>query len=288
MAENWTTLRVLEWTTGRFAQAGFDSARLEAQVLLAHALACDRVALYMLYDKPLGEEELALYRGLIRRRLAGEPVAYLTGTQEFWSLPFTVDRRVLIPRHDSETMIEVVGDHTAADAALRIADICTGSGVLAITSLAERAKASAVATDNSEDALAVARHNAATHAVLDRLELRQGDMLAALADGERFDVIVSNPPYIPTGDIDNLSAEVRHEPRVALDGGSDGLTFVRALVDGAHAHLSPGGLLAIEHGFDQDDAVRGLMDATDRYEPAQTRADLAGQPRITWTRRRAD
>lgn len=287
MAENWTTLRVLEWTTGRFAQAGFDSARLEAQVLLAHVLECDRVALYMQYDKPLGEPELAAYRALIRRRLAGEPVAYLTGRQEFWSLPFEVDQRVLIPRHDSETMIEIVRDNTQSDAALCLADICTGSGALAITLLRERANATAVATDNSDDALAVARHNAEANGVLERIELRCGDMLAALAADERFDVIVSNPPYIPSGDIDGLSAEVRHEPRAALDGGADGLDFVRTLIEGAHLHLSPGGLLAIEHGYDQAGAVRELIDATARYEPARTRDDLAGQPRITWTRRAA-
>ncbi len=288
MSEQWTTLRVLEWTTGRFSKAGIDSARLEAQVLLSHVLDCDRVALYTQFDQPLGEPELASYRALIRRRLDGEPVAYLVGEQEFWSLPFNVDKRVLIPRRDSETMIELVRDETTdASATLRIADVCTGSGVLAITLLSELANASAVATDNSADALAVATANAERHKVSERLELRQGDMLGALQAGERFDILVSNPPYIPSGDIAGLSKGVRHEPAMALDGGSDGLDFVRRLASAAHAHLSSGGLLAIEHGFDQGPAVRQLIDDTARFEPAQTRNDLAGQPRISWSRTRA-
>src|SRR5690606_35254694 len=248
VSETWTTLKVLEWTTERFARAGIDSPRLEAQILLAHALSCQRVQLYTAFDKPLGAGELATYRELVKRRLAGEPVAYLVGEQEFWSLPFRVDASVLIPRHDTETLIEVVLDEVGSRgeraAALRIADIATGSGAIAVTLAKELGAAAVVATDVSAQAAAVAASNAARHGVADRVDVRVGDALEPLAGEAPFDVLVSNPPYVPSGDIAGLAAEVRAEPRLALDGGADGLTVLRRLVSGAGRHLAPGGLLA--------------------------------------------
>lgn len=285
MTQEWTTLRVLQWTTGRFTKAGIETARLEAQVLLAHALQCDRVALYMQYDKPLVESELTAYHALIRRRLDGEPVAYLTGEQEFWSLPFHVDKRVLIPRRDTETVIELVRDETQRNTAVRIADIATGSGVLAITLLHELPNSTAIATDTSDEALAVAKQNAERNEVAARIDLRQGDLLAALGNADQVDVLVSNPPYIASADIDGLSAEVRHEPRIALDGGDDGLHALRAIIAAAHKHIASGGLLVLEHGHDQADAVRDLIDASGSFKSVQTRNDLAGNPRVTWARR---
>ena len=285
MSEVWTPLRLLEWTTRRFAGAGIDSPRLAAQILLAHALGIDRVQLYVQHDKPLGPDELGRYRELVRRRLAGEPVAYLTGGQEFWSLPLAVDPRVLVPRRDTETLVELILDEVDRAAALRIADLGTGSGAIALALARELPQARLVATDRSADALAVAQGNAARLGLADRVELREGDLYAALAAGERFDVVASNPPYVASGDIDRLAPEVRHEPRAALDGGPDGLDHLRRLVAGAAAHLvSPGGLLALEHGFDQGPAVRAEVDATAAFQPAATRADLAGQPRVTWAR----
>lgn len=285
MAENWTTLKVLEWTTSRFQRAGIEPARLEAQVLLAHTLACDRVRLYMNFDRPLHPDELAAYRQLIQRRLAGEPMAYLTGEQEFWSLSFRVTPDVLIPRRDTEIAIEVVLDAVPDRAApLRIADVATGSGVLAVTLARELGQATVVATDLSEAAAAVARDNAARLGVADRLEVRLGDLLAPLA-GEVFDILVSNPPYVRSPEIAGLAREVRCEPRLALDGGADGLVCMRRIVAGAAAHLVPGGLLALEHGFDQDADVRAIIDATGAFAPAQTRRDLGDNPRITFARR---
>ena len=285
--ETWTPLRVLEWTTRRLTAAGVDGARLEAQVLLAHALACDRVALYLMFDKPLAADELARYRDLVKRRLAGEPVAYLVGHQEFWSLDLVVDPRVLIPRRDIETVVELVLDAVPDRAApLAVADVATGAGPLALALARELRAARVVATDLSEDALAVARGNAERLGLADRIDFLQGDLLAALPDGESFDVLVSNPPYVPSATIAGLSPEVRREPRGALDGGHDGLDLLRRLVDGAARHLSPGGLLALEHGFDQAAAVRGLLDDTGQFEAAATRADLGGQPRVTHARRR--
>ncbi len=284
MSEVWTPLRLLEWTTRRFADAAIDSPRLAAQILLAHALGIDRVQLYVQHDKPLGPDELGRYRELVKRRLAGEPVAYLTGRQEFWSLPLAVDARVLVPRRDTETLVEAVLDQVDRTAALAIADIGTGSGAIALALARELRAARVVATDRSADALAVARENAQRLALAERVELREGDLLAALAAGERFDVIAANPPYVPSADIDRLAREVRREPRAALDGGPDGLDALRRLVAGAAAHLVPGGLLALEHGFDQDAAVRALLDATGAFQPAATRSDMGGQPRVTSAR----
>lgn len=283
---SWTTAAVLDWTTKRFAEAGIDAARLEAQVLLAHALGCTRVQLYTGFDRPLDEDELARARGLIKRRLAGEPVAYLVGTQEFWSLSFAVDERVLVPRHDTETVIQVVLDQVGErQAPWRVLDVCTDSGVLAVTLARELAAARVVATELSPAAAEVARANAARLGVADRVEVREGDLLASVA-GEVFDVVVANPPYIATAVIATLDREVQREPRQALDGGVDGLDLLRRLVVAAPDHVAPGGLLVLEHGHDQGEAVRALCDATGGFAPAATVRDLGKQPRVTWARRR--
>lgn len=287
MSEPWTPLRLLDWTTRRFADAGIDSPRLAAQILLAHALGIDRVQLYVQHDKPLGPDELGRYRELVKRRLAGEPVAYLTGHQEFWSTPLAVDARVLVPRRDTETLVEVVLDQVDRSAALVIADIGTGSGAIALALARELPRAQVVATDRSAEALAVARANADRLQLSDRVSFREGDLFAALAAGEHFDVIAANPPYIASAEIERLSPEVRREPRAALDGGPDGLDVLRRLVAGVAAHLvAPGGLVALEHGFDQGAQVRALIDATGAFQPAATRSDMGGQPRVTFARAR--
>jgi len=275
----WTTLSVLSWTASRFAERGLPSARLDAEVLLAHVLKTNRVALYTGFDKPLEEPELARYRELIKRRLAGEPVAYLIGEQEFWSLPLAVDARVLIPRRDTETLVEV-GKRAGGR---RIADVATGSGAVALALATELPEATVVATDVSEEALAVARANVARHGLDGRVELRAGDLVQPLA-AESFDLIVSNPPYVRTGDLAGLSAEVRREPRRALDGGADGLDILRRLVASARDRLAEGGTLAVEHGFDQGPAVRALFTAAG-YLDVKTTPDLAALERVTEGRR---
>jgi release factor glutamine methyltransferase len=272
----WTTLEVLNWTQKKFADKGIPSPRLEAEVLLAHVLGATRVALYTGFDKPLEEPELAGYRELIRRRLAGEPVAYLVGEQEFWSLPLAVDPRVLIPRRDTETLVEVA--LRLGKTARRVADIGTGSGAVALALAKELPAAEVVATDASEGALAVARANAERNGLAARVRLVAGDLTGPL-DGV-FELIVSNPPYVPRGQLPRLAPEVQREPRAALDGGPDGLDVLRRLIPAARAHLAPGGWLAVEHGHDQGAAVRALFIAAGYADVATTR-DLAGNERVT-------
>lgn len=279
----WTTLKALDWTAGRLARAGIESARLEAQVLLAHALGCNRVTLYTNFDKPLGPDELGRYRALIQRRLGGEPVAYLVGEKEFWSRPFAVTADVLVPRADTETLIAAVLDRRDALPPGAIADIGTGSGVIAVTLALELGRP-AIATDASPAAAEVARQNAAALAA--EVEVRIGDLLEPLAGEPPLAVLAANLPYIPAAEIDGLQLEVRREPRQALDGGPDGLDQIRALVAGAPAALASRGLLALEHAEDQGAAVRALIDETGAFEPAETLRDLGDRDRVTAAVRR--
>ncbi len=281
----WTTAAVLEWTTKRFTDAKIGAARLEAQVLLAHALGCTRVQLYTGFDRPLAEAELTAARELIKRRLAGEPLAYLVREQEFWSLPFTVDPSVLIPRHDTETVVSVVLDRVGERATeRRILDLCTGAGPLAVALARELPGARVLATDVSPAAAALARTNAARNGVGERVEVAEGDLWAAVGD-RSFDVVVSNPPYIATGELAGLDREVQREPRLALDGGADGLALFRRLIAELPAHVVADGLVAFEHGHDQGEGVRVLLDATGAFTPAATERDLAKLQRVTWSRR---
>jgi release factor glutamine methyltransferase len=237
-----------------------------------------RIELYAHFDRPLAAAELASYRELVSRRLAGQSVAYLLGHKEFWSLDLLVDPRVLVPRPDSETLIEEALDRLAGPGAgLRIADVGTGSGALALALAKERPEAQVFATDISPDALAVARANA------ERLSLTvtflEGDLDQPLVSAGRFDLIVANLPYIPSADIDGLAADVRSEPRLALDGGADGLALVRRLVATAPELLQPEGCLALEVGAGQASAVEELLGATG-FAGVRSRRDLAGIERV--------
>jgi len=276
----WTTLAVLDWTSQRFTEAGIDSARLEAQLLLAHVLGCSRMQLYTGFDRPLGDDELAGYRALIKRRLGGEPVAYLLGEQELWGLPFFVDASVLIPRPDTETVIEVARALRPDRAApCRVLDLCTGSGAIAISIAKELTGARVIATDVSPEAVAIARRNADRNAVADRVDIRLGDLFAPVI-GERFDLIVSNPPYIASSVIPTLSREVQREPRLALDGGADGLVFYDRICAVASEYLPPGGALVVEHGFDQAEAVAARFVAAG-FAAVELIYDLGKNPRVT-------
>jgi release factor glutamine methyltransferase len=281
VTQTWTPLSVLDWTAKRFADAGVAGARLEAQLLLAHVLGCSRVQLYTGFDKPLQEPELARYRELIKRRLAGEPLAYLVAEQEFWGLPFHVDASVLVPRPDTETVIEVArGARADRAAACRVLDLCTGSGAIAVALARELPAAHVIATEISPDAAVLARKNAERNGVAERVEVRLGDLWAPVA-GERFDLVAANPPYIATGVIGTLSPEVRREPRLALDGGADGLAFYDRICAAARDHLAPGGALVVEHGFDQAEAVHARFAAAGMRDVTLVH-DLGKNPRVTW------
>ena len=274
--EPWTTLKLLEWTQGYFAQKGVDAPRLTAEVLLAHALGCDRVRLYLDFDKPLGELELATYRELVRRRAEREPTAYLVGEKEFYGRRFRVDPRVLVPRPETELVLEAA--LSALPAGGRALDLCTGSGALGVSLALERPGAQVVATDLSAEALEVARDNA-TRLGAAGVTFLAGDLYGPVAPGHPFDVIVSNPPYVPRGELDTLPPEVRREPRLALDGGEDGLAISRRIAAGAPSRLRPGGALVLEMHESHLDALPAICLGCG-FARAEARRDLAGLPRL--------
>ena len=274
--ETWTTLKVLTWTKEFLAGKGVENARLEAEWLLCAATGLDRVGLYLNFEKPLNEDELARYRAMVTRRGRREPLQHILGSQEFCGLEFEVTPDVLIPRYDTETLV-----HEALrrmpDAA-SVLDIGTGSGCIAIA-LAHRLPAAKVtAVDISGAALAVARRNADSNSVA--IEFLQGSLCEPVA-GRHFDLIVSNPPYIPSRDMDILEPEVRDfDPRGALDGGADGLDIYRALIPSAYSCLHAGGWLLVEVGAGQDqDVIQLFSDASGYAEPI-TAIDPGGIIRV--------
>jgi release factor glutamine methyltransferase len=277
MAETWTPLKLIAWTQEFFAKKGVDAPRLTAELLLAQALSCDRVRLYLDFDKPVGEAELAAFRELVRRRADGEPTAYLLGRREFFGHPFLVDARVLVPRPETELLVEAALAALPAEGSAL--DLCTGSGAIALSLSLGRPGARILATDVSADALAVARENAARLGAAG-VAFAEGDLWAAVpAEAGPFDVIASNPPYVPTRELAGLSREVRREPRLALDGGPDGLDLVRRIVAGAPARLAPGGTLLVELHETHAGELPPLCLAAG-FARAAVRRDLAGLPRL--------
>ena len=280
-SENWTVRKILTWTTQHFEKRGVDAPRLTTEVLLAHTLKTSRVRLYVDLDRPLEKTELAAFRALIERRMAGEPTQYLTGVREFYNRPFKVDPRVLIPRPETELLVEAALHKLPKDGPGAALDVCTGSGCIAISLAAERPQATVLATDLSPDACALARENAQALKVEDRVTVLQGNLYAPLPPDTLFDVVVSNPPYIASGEIPTLSAEVRREPHMALDGGADGLVLIRKVIEGARRVLKPGGLLAMEIGETQGDAVKKLLQAAG-YDDARVEKDLERRDRLAF------
>jgi release factor glutamine methyltransferase len=276
----WTILRVLTWTADRFTRAGFGSSRLDAELLLGHALGVERIQLYTQHDKPLGAVELEAIRALVRRRLAREPVAYLTGKKEFWSLELQVSAAVLIPRPETELLVEIALRLARRSSATTIVDVGTGSGAIALALAKELPAVTVLGLDRSLEALEVARGNGARLGL--PLALREGDLLDALPDDLVPDLIVANLPYIARGELASLAPEIREwEPRLALDGGEDGLDAIRRLIPEAALRLRPGGALALEHGSGQAPAVRELLEAAGFVDVCVER-DLAGLERVTW------
>ena len=253
------------------------SARLDAEVLLAHALDAPRTRLFGWPDDPVAESQAAHYRELIARRADGEPVAYLTGTREFWSLSLEVTHETLIPRPETERLVEVALALIPDQEPLLIADLGTGSGAVAAAIASERPACRVVATDICARALEVAGRNI-SRLWLDNVSLRQGDWCQALA-GERFALIVANPPYVASADTHLTSGDVRFEPRLALSAGDDGQDAIRRIVACTAAHLLPDAALALEHGHDQGAAVQALFHRH-AYRDVRGYADLNGNDRV--------
>lgn len=280
-----TVAEVLQTATARLTASEVDSPRLDAEILLAHVLGWRRLTLYVESEKILPLEKILRFNELISRRLEKIPVAYLTGTREFMGLSFAVNEHVLIPRPDTEILTEGVGEFLRGlgKASVLFADIGTGSGAICVSILKFVKCARACAVDISAEALATAQLNAAKFHVDDQAEFFCGDLFAPLT-GKIFDAVISNPPYIPTGDLPSLQAEVTHEPRLALDGGTDGLNFYRRIIFDAPNFLTAGGLLAVEVGINQSTAVKNLLATDGRFAPAETWRDLSGIERVVAAR----
>jgi release factor glutamine methyltransferase len=276
----WTILEMLRWTAEYLAGKGFDESRLNAELLLSGALGVRRLDLYLQFDRPLTDEEIAEFRGRLLRRARSEPLQYIAGHADFREIRLHVDRRVLIPRPETELLVGEVLTWSRDRSGLSVLDVGTGSGAIALSLAVEGSFDRIVATDLSEDALAVARRNLEEIAPGTPVELLAGGTYQAVR-GERFDVIVSNPPYIGEHERDDLDVEVRDwEPSTALFSGSDGLDMIRDLVEGAEEHLRPRGLLALEIGAAQGAAVCRMIRETGHFaEPALIR-DLSGRERM--------
>jgi release factor glutamine methyltransferase len=290
----WTVRRILDWTRDFFTRKGVFQPRLSAEELLAHVLAAPRIKLFLNYDRPLSPAELSAYRELVRRAADEEPIAYLTGRKHFFNLEFEVTRDVLIPRPDTETLVEDVLQTARIAAGLeapRVLDLCTGSGCIA-AALAHNLKGAIVlATDISPAAVAVARRNIERLGLAGRVMVEEGDLyepLTRVVDARPFDLIVANPPYIPSMQLESLDRSVRdYEPMAALDGGLDGLTLHRRILQGAGARLVPGGRVYLEIGFDQGEAaLKAASACRETFESPRLLKDFGGRDRVLALRKK--
>ncbi len=276
-------------------QAGIETARLDAECLVAAGLGCPRWRLILEPNRRLSPEEFGRILRLLQRRERREPLAYVLGVREFWSLPMAVSAGVLVPRPETETLVEAAlaawGEMRGAsrEGGATIVELCTGSGAVAIALAKELPAARLLATDVSWRALRVARANAARHGVAERIEFLRGDLWRAVngqAPAGSVDLVVANPPYIRSPELATLMPEVQWEPRLALDGGADGLRVLRAIVASSPDRIRPGGFLLLEIGAEQAEAVGALLAASGRFGPPRVLPDLAGRPRVVVARRR--
>lgn len=294
--EPWTPILLTRWSGEYLGSKGIGQGRLDAELLLAHVLQVSRLDLYLQHDRPLRPDELQTFKTLLKRRAAREPLQYVLGTTAFRELELVTDSRALIPRPETEVLVGEVlnwiqerrgaslpdpglpGEESMMPTAL---DVGTGSGAIALSLLHEGPFGHVVATDPSSDALALARENASRLGLTERLDLREGSLLTTLGADERFDVVVSNPPYVPEGDMAGLQEEIKHwEPHVALFAGPEGLDVLLALVRDAPSCLKPGGLLALEVGVGQARAVARSMEESTRFQEIRTIKDLAAKERV--------
>lgn len=274
---------VLKTAIIRLDAENIDSPRLDAEILLAHVINCRRLTLYVDSEKILPLQSVFRFNELINRRIEGFPVAYIIGNKDFMGLNFAVNQNVLIPRPDTEILTEFVGEYLRVlNTDVNFLDLGTGSGAIAISILKFVKNARATAVDISEDALNVAKFNSVKFHVEDRINFLLGDLFSPVTG--KFDAIVSNPPYIPTAELETLQKEVKTEPQIALDGGKDGLNFYRRIISDAPRFLSDGGLLAVEIGINQASAVKNLFEAA-KFIDIEVLKDLAGIERVVFGRK---
>jgi release factor glutamine methyltransferase len=279
-SDEWTVRRIIEWTTAHLKKHGSDTPRLDTEILLAQARGCRRIELYTRFDDVLSEKERTTMRDLVRRRAQSEPVAYLVGHREFFGLDFRVTPAVLIPRPDTETLVVELLDVAKSLPAPRILDVGTGSGCIAIAAAVNQAAAQVTATDSSEAALSIARENAESHHVLERVRFLSGDLFGSVGS-DRFDIVASNPPYIADHEKETLQNDVRkYEPHSALFAGPTGLELIFRLIDEAPSHLVPGGTLMIEISPEQASTVVERMESKGCYSGIRVIKDLPGQARV--------
>lgn len=284
--EPWTIRRLLTWTEGFLREKAIDSPRLDAQILLAHVLKCKRIDLYVRSDEEPSEPVRTAFKDLIRRRVEGCPVAYLVGQREFYLLTFEVNPAVLIPRPETELLVTEALRLLKGKEAPKVIDIGTGSGCIALAIARHHASAQVTATDISGEALAVARRNAERLNLSARVRFLQGDLLEPVRE-EKFDLMASNPPYVSADEFPQLMKEVRDfEPRLALDGGPNGLVVYRRLIEAAPAHLNPGGHLLLEIGATQENPIREMLAASGSFEGISTHRDGLKLPRVIEAKRR--
>lgn len=284
-----TISSALKWGSRLLREKGIESPRLDAELLLREVLKIDGVELYLHFHRPLTQAQLAHYRSLLNKRIRGEPTQHILGRREFWSLDLKVTPEVLIPRPETELLVEEVlkifGDERSLT--LRFMEVGTGSGAIAIALAKELKRCSIWAEDISWKAILVARENARIHGVSRRIRFLVGDLFSPLKEGEtRFDLILSNPPYIPSSTIETLPKEIAgFEPRVALDGGPDGLAFFRNIVMGARPFLKDDGWLVLEVGQEQSRAVAEMIGNTGSFEPPYIIEDHSGLDRVIRARK---
>ncbi len=287
-AKQWTIMRLLRWTADYFSGHGIDTPRIDAEVLLAHCLGLSRIDLYLRHDQPLEQGELARFRELVRRRARREPVAYITGGKEFWSLELQVSPHVLIPRPETELLVEqaleVMGPRKEAVAL----ELGTGTGAISLALASQRPGWWIAASDISPEAVALARANAVKHGLEGRVSFFVSDWLAAVATTEpQFDLIVSNPPYIRSREIGRLEPEISsYEPRLALDGGVSGLECLTRIISAAGPCLKAGGFILLEIGHDQKDAAESLFRDRGVYHQVTTVRDYGGSWRVVMGRKK--
>jgi release factor glutamine methyltransferase len=285
--KTWQIKDLLKVSADYLKSKGIENPRLSAEVLLGHQLNLERIRLYLNFNQPLTVKEVSGYRSLIRRRVSPEPLQYITGKQEFWSLDFHVDRHVLIPRPETEIIVEQAIKlaktvEKGSDQSLQILDLGTGCGTISIALAKEMPGALIWPTDISEKALSVARRNALQHQVSDRLRFRQGDLWEPfLNDDCLFDIVVSNPPYVTSGEYNDLSPDIRdNEPRLALDGGEDGMYYLKKIIKGAHDFMNPGGWIILEMAPGQTQEALTIMDKTGDYEEIERIKDYSRSYRV--------